>query len=77
MLAETAAEYHAPAILFPKVFADACRRMPTDCRFRDGVHPTCSGQQSMADGWVRAVDPFRQKESRNQRGDPVLNYPEC
>jgi len=51
-------KYHAPVVHFQKVFDDACRRAPADYWIWDGVHPTYSGHQLMADEWVRTVAAF-------------------
>jgi lysophospholipase L1-like esterase len=38
-----------------KMFEEATNRAPANCWISDGVHPTCSGRQLMADEWVRTV----------------------
>ncbi|WP_309708009.1 SGNH/GDSL hydrolase family protein [Armatimonas sp.] len=45
------------AVLVPcqKVFTDACKRAPADYWIWDGIHPTYSGHQLLADAWVEAV----------------------
>jgi lysophospholipase L1-like esterase len=55
IVARLAAKYHAALVPFQKVFDDACQRAPADYWIWDGVHPTYSGHQLMADAWVRAV----------------------
>ncbi len=50
-----AAKYHAPVVHFQKIFDDACRKAPAEYWIWDGVHPTYSGHQLMADEWVRVV----------------------
>ncbi len=50
-----AAKHHATVVHFQKVFDDACQRAPADYWIWDGVHPTYSGHQLMADEWVRTV----------------------
>jgi len=50
-----AAKHHAPVVHFQKVFDDAVKRAPVDHWIWDGVHPTYSGHQLMADEWVRTV----------------------
>jgi lysophospholipase L1-like esterase len=50
-----AAKYHATLVRFQKVFDDACKRAPAEYWIWDGVHPTYSGHQLMADEWVRVV----------------------
>lgn len=49
------AKYHAPVVHFQKVFEDAAKRAPAEYWIWDGVHPTYSGHQLMADEWVRTV----------------------
>lgn len=51
-----AAKYKAPVVHFQKVFDEACKRAPADYWIWDGVHPTYSGHQLMADEWERVVD---------------------
>lgn len=51
-----AAKYKAAVVRFQKVFDDACKRGPADYWIWDGVHPTYSGHQLMADEWARVVD---------------------
>jgi lysophospholipase L1-like esterase len=53
-----AAKYHLPVVHFQKVFDDACKRAPASYWIWDGVHPTYSGHQLMADEWVRVVEQF-------------------
>jgi lysophospholipase L1-like esterase len=48
-------KYHAPVVHYQKMFEDATNRAPADYWIWDGVHPTYSGHQLMADEWVRAV----------------------
>ena len=45
------------AVLVPcqKVFTDACKRASADYWIWDGIHPTYSGHQLLADAWVEAV----------------------
>jgi lysophospholipase L1-like esterase len=47
--------YHAPVVHFQKVFDAATKRAPADYWIWDGVHPTYSGHQLMADEWIRVV----------------------
>ncbi|HEY1921747.1 MAG TPA: SGNH/GDSL hydrolase family protein [Tepidisphaeraceae bacterium] len=49
-------KYHVTVIHFQRVFDEACKRAPANYWIWDGVHPTYSGQQLLADEWVRAVD---------------------
>jgi lysophospholipase L1-like esterase len=58
IVAKLAAKYHAPVVHFQKVFDEACKRAPADYWIWDGVHPTYSGHQLMADEWVRTVDAY-------------------
>ena len=51
-------KYHAPVVHFQKMFEDATNRAPADYWIWDGVHPTYSGHQLMADEWVRAVRAY-------------------
>jgi lysophospholipase L1-like esterase len=50
-----AEKYHAALVKFQKVFDDACQRAPADYWMWDGIHPTYSGHQLMADEWIRVV----------------------
>ncbi|MCX7046422.1 MAG: SGNH/GDSL hydrolase family protein [Candidatus Sumerlaeota bacterium] len=60
IVARLAAKYKAPFVRFQKVFDDACKRAPADYWIWDGVHPTYSGHQLMADEWTRTVEQFWQ-----------------
>jgi lysophospholipase L1-like esterase len=53
-----AIKYHAPAVHFQRMFDGAFRRAPVGYWIWDGVHPTYSGQQLMADEWERAFRAF-------------------
>ena len=53
-----AAKYKSPVVHFQKVFDDACAKAPADYWIWDGVHPTYSGHQLMADEWIRTVEKF-------------------
>ncbi len=55
VVAGLAVKYHAAIVHFQKVFDDACKRAPADYWIWDGVHPTYSGHQLMADEWARVV----------------------
>jgi lysophospholipase L1-like esterase len=55
-VARLAAKYHAALVHYQKAFDDACRRAPADYWIWDGIHPTYSGHQIMADEWLRTVD---------------------
>jgi lysophospholipase L1-like esterase len=58
VVAKLAAKHGAAVVHFQKVFDDACRLAPADHWIWDGVHPTYSGHQLMADEWVRVVNEF-------------------
>ncbi len=51
-------KYHAPVVHFQKMFEGATNRAPADYWIWDGVHPTYSGHQLMADEWVHAVRAY-------------------
>ena len=53
-----AAKHKAPVVHFQKLFDDACSNAPANYWTLDGVHPTFSGHQLMADEWIRAVGKF-------------------
>jgi len=48
-------KYHAPVVHFQIVFENALKRAPADYWIWDGVHPTYSGHELMADEWIRVV----------------------
>jgi lysophospholipase L1-like esterase len=48
-------KYHAPVVHYQKLFEAAARRAPAEHWIWDGIHPTYSGHQLMADEWVRTV----------------------
>ena len=48
-------KYHAPVVHFQKTFERAASRAPAEYWIWDGVHPTYSGHQLMADEWVSTV----------------------
>jgi len=58
IVAKLAAKYQAALVKYQKVFDDACKRAPALFWTADGVHPTYSGHQLMADEWVRTVTQF-------------------
>lgn len=58
IVAKLAGKYHAPAVHFQKVFDEATKRAPADYWIWDGVHPTYSGHQLMADEWERVVREY-------------------
>ena len=58
IIAKLATKYQAALVKYQKVFDDACKRAPAPFWAADGVHPTYSGHQLMADEWVRTVTQF-------------------
>ncbi len=58
IVARLAKKYRAAFVRFQPVFDAACKRAPAEYWIWDGVHPTYSGHQLMADEWVRAVREF-------------------
>jgi lysophospholipase L1-like esterase len=55
VVARLAEKHHAALVHFQKVFDEACKSAPAEHWIWDGVHPTYSGHQLMADEWERAV----------------------
>ena len=54
-----ATKYKAPVVHLQKAFDDAARKdVPPDYWIWDGIHPTYSGQQLLADEWVRTFNSF-------------------
>ena len=53
-----AAKYHAAVVRFQPVFDAASKKAPAIYWIWDGIHPTYSGHQLMADEWVRVVSGF-------------------
>jgi len=49
------AKYHALVVHYQRMFEEAAKRAPAEYWIWDGVHPTYSGHQLMADEWVRTV----------------------
>jgi lysophospholipase L1-like esterase len=58
IVAKLAEKYHAALVKFQPVFEAACAQAPADYWIWDGVHPTYSGHQLMADEWVKVVREF-------------------
>jgi lysophospholipase L1-like esterase len=58
IVAKLAQKYHAALVRYQKVFEEACKRAPADYWIWDGIHPTYSGHQLMADEWIRTVQEF-------------------
>ena len=51
-------KYHAPVVHYQEMFDAALKRAPVDYWIWDGVHPTYSGHQLMADEWRRTYRAF-------------------
>lgn len=58
IVARLAQKYRAALVRFQPVFDAACKRAPAEYWIWDGVHPTYSGHQLMADEWARAVRAY-------------------
>lgn len=58
VVARLAKKHGAALVRFQQVFDEACKRAPAEYWIWDGVHPTYSGHQLMADEWVRTVAAF-------------------
>lgn len=58
IVARLAAKHHAALVRFQPVFEAAAQRAPAVYWIWDGIHPTYSGHQLMADEWVRVVREF-------------------
>ena len=58
IVVKLATKYHAAIVHYQKMFDDATKRAPADYWIWDGVHPTFSGHQLMADEWVRTVRAY-------------------
>ena len=61
IVAKLAKKHHTALVRFQKVFDDACKRAPAEYWIWDGVHPTYSGHQLMADEWIKTVRQFWSK----------------
>lgn len=55
VVAKLAKNHEATFVPLQKVFDEATKRAPAEYWIWDGVHPTYSGHQLLADAWVRAV----------------------
>lgn len=55
VVARLAAKHRAALVKFQHVFDEACKIAPAEHWIWDGVHPTYSGHQLMADEWERVV----------------------
>lgn len=58
IVAKLAAKYQAALVRYQPVFDAACQKGPADHWIWDGIHPTYSGHQLMADEWIRTVREF-------------------
>lgn len=58
VVARLAKKHGAALVRYQLVFDEACQRAPAEYWIWDGVHPTYSGHQLMADEWVRTVAAF-------------------
>ena len=76
-------KYGAPVVHFQRAFDEATKRAPADYWIWDGIHPTYSGHQVMADEWVRtaraawpvaktAVSPAGKYSGLHEIGDVVI-----
>ncbi|HTN76170.1 MAG TPA: SGNH/GDSL hydrolase family protein [Pirellulaceae bacterium] len=61
VVAKLAKKYDAVFVPFQAAFDDACQRAPAEYWIWDGVHPTYSGHQLMADAWLQAVQAHKVK----------------
>ena len=55
LMAQLAKKHDAVLVPCQRVFTDACKRASADYWIWDGIHPTYSGHQLLADAWVEAV----------------------
>lgn len=55
VVAKLAEKYDAVFVKLQEVFDEACKRAPGEYWIWDGVHPTYSGHQLVADAWEKAV----------------------
>ena len=58
IVAKLARKHHAALVRFQRAFDTACKRAPSEHWIWDGIHPTYSGHQIMADEWVRTVREY-------------------
>ena len=59
IVAKLAQKYHAALVRFQPAFDAACKTIRAEHWMWDGIHPTYSGHQLMADEWVKTVAAFR------------------
>jgi lysophospholipase L1-like esterase len=58
VVARLALKHRAALVRFQQAFDQACKRAPAEHWIWDGIHPTYSGHQIMADEWIRTVREF-------------------
>jgi lysophospholipase L1-like esterase len=58
VVAKLAKAHGAALVRFQHAFDDAVKRAPAEHWIWDGVHPTYSGHQIMADEWIKTVREF-------------------
>jgi len=58
VVARLAEKHHAALVRLQHVFDEACQRAPAEYWIWDGVHPTYSGHQLLAEEWVKTVSQF-------------------
>ena len=58
IVARLATKHHAAFVRFQQAFDKASEKAPAEHWIWDGIHPTYSGHQIMADAWVRTVREF-------------------
>jgi lysophospholipase L1-like esterase/pimeloyl-ACP methyl ester carboxylesterase len=58
IVARLASKHGAALVKAQDAFDEACRRAPAEHWIWDGVHPTYSGHQILADAWEKAVRDF-------------------
>ena len=58
IVAKLAEKHHAALVRLQRVFDEACQHAPAEYWVWDGVHPTYSGHQLVADEWVKAVSQY-------------------
>jgi lysophospholipase L1-like esterase len=64
IVAKLARKHHAALVRFQPVFDAAAQKAPAEHWIWDGIHPTYSGHQLMADEWVRTVREFWPGQSK-------------
>ena len=58
VVAKLALKYQAALVRLQPVFDAACKKAPAEHWIWDGVHPTYSGHELIADEWIRTVREF-------------------